>query len=499
MDFNGIFSLHCRKLGQHVWLMKKAFVRIGLLTCLLGTSSWADLPDLGEVSDTSMSLADEARIGRRFMRELRQAGDVVDDIELSTYLTDLGGRIASSTRASYRQFTFFGVNSYTINAAAMPGGYIGVNVGLVLATQSEGELASVLAHEVAHVTQRHLARMQAADTPNQLLILAAIAAAALMSRAGDGQATLGALSAGVGLAESNRLAFSRDFEREADRVGMHYLGQAGFDVRSMSSFFERMQQNNRYSDNNAFAFLRTHPVTLERISEAQDRAESYPIRMRVDSTSYLLVREKLRVMSMSAADAVAYYQKALDQRLFLNEGAAWYGMARAQLAVHDVPKAQTALKRAELSLPAHSMLFTLGADIARDAGHGAEALSCYQQGLSVFPSDPALIQGEIALLIERGAKGKALERLHLQQELHPNDPQLYRLEAKIYTDSDALRYHAALGNALYFEQSYEAALEQYYLASAIKTGESDFFLRSSIEARTRELEKMLQDEKGKRQ
>jgi predicted Zn-dependent protease len=182
----------------------------------------------------ALSMADEARLGRDFMRAMRDAGDVLDDAEVNDYINTLGHRLSASVRIPGLQLTYFVVNDKQINAFAMPGGYVGVNSGLVVATQSEGELASVVGHETAHVTQRHIARMQAeSSATSPLLLLGTVLAAVLASRAGGSQASIGTLSAGLGLQISNQLSFSRDFEREADRVGMQYLAQAGFDVRTM--------------------------------------------------------------------------------------------------------------------------------------------------------------------------------------------------------------------------------------------------------------------------
>lgn len=464
-------------------------------TLMQPVALYADLPDLGEISDATMTLADEARIGRNAMRALREEGAIIDDTEVTTYLQTVGGKLAAGAQIPNLKFTFFGVNDYGINAFAMPGGYIGVNAGLILTAQSEGELASVIGHEMAHVTQRHIARGQAANFPNQLIMLATLAAAVLASKAGGGQAVVGTLNAGMGLAMSNQLSFSRDFEREADRVGMQYLAAGGFDVRNMPMFFERMQQVNRFNDNNAYAFLRTHPVTSERISEAQNRAENYPVKMKADATEFLLVREKLRIANMNPQEALKYYDSALTRRLFLNEGAVWYGVARARLAGHDVAGARQAQANARRLLPQDPMLFSLSADIEREAGKLGAALEVYHQGLTAFPDNPALVQGELAALIDSGERTAALAKVRTRLDRYPEDPELYRLQARLYADKDALRYHAALGNAYYFDRRLESALEQYHLAAKAKG--DDFYLRSSIEARTRELEKLLKDEKAK--
>ena len=282
--------------GYHSRMSKQTLLAgVLALTLLHPPVSYADLPDLGEVSDASLTLADENRIGRQAWRAMLEAGDIVDDQEVNDYLNDIGGRLSSGVKLPGVGFTYFCVNDSGINAFAMPGGYIGINIGLLLATQSEGELASVLGHETAHVAQRHIARIAAASSATSPFAVAGtIIAAALAAKARQRPGRDGGGVRRHGLVDFQSIGVSRDFEREADRVGMQYMSQAGFDVRSMPAFFQRLQQNERYSDNAALAFLRTHPVTLERISEAENRALDYPVKMRADSSDYLLVREKLR-------------------------------------------------------------------------------------------------------------------------------------------------------------------------------------------------------------
>ena len=455
----------------------------------------ADLPDLGDVSQASMTPADEAKIGREAMQAMRQEGSISDDPELNRYINDIGGKLASGVVSPGIKFSFFVVNDPGINAFAMPGGYIGVNKGLILATQSEGELASVLGHEMAHVTQHHIARMQANSTPNHLILLATLVAAALAARAGSSDGTFGAINAGIGLTVANQLSFSRDYEREADRVGMQYLAAAGYDVREMARFFQRLQQSEHLNGGDAYAFLRTHPVTVERISEAQNRALDMPVRMRPDTTRYLLVREKIRAQVLGAAEAVKYYHGALESKRYLSEGAHWYGLARAQMQADDLVGAQQSLAEARQLLPNDPMLFGLAAEIAR-AGHNWEkAFASYQAGRKLFPDGQALIYGDIDLRLQLGQKQAALKTIRDCLAISSADPVLYRFQSRIYADTDMMRYHAALGNAFYYEQQYPAALEQYQLAS--QASGNDFYLRSSIEARTRELQNMLQSRKVK--
>jgi predicted Zn-dependent protease len=476
--------------------MKKQIIRVLFsLSLLLPVARvHAELPDLGDVSEASLSQADEARIGRDAMVAMLQEGVISEDAELTHYLNTLGSRLAVGVTSAGFSFSFFVVNDRSINAFAMPGGYIGVNKGLLLSAQSEGELASVLGHEMAHITQRHMARTQASGSSRQLTILATVAAAALASMSHNPDAVVGTLSAGVGLTAANQLAFSRDNEREADRVGMQYLAAAGFDVRNMPAFFQRLQQSEHLNGADTYAFLRTHPVTIERISEAQNRAASAPVRMLASSAAFFLAREKIRSENMQANEAVEYYQHSLARKLYLNQGAQWYGLAHARMASGDLAGAGKALSQARHLLEADPMLYGLDAEIALKARDWSHALQVYRAGLALFADNRALEEGMISLLIQHGDRAQALKEIKAQQERHPGEAWVYRQESKVYVDNDPLRYHAALGNALYYEQKYRAAAEQFHLASEARG--DDFYLRSSIEARIRELDKRLADEKA---
>ena len=448
-----------------------------------------DLPNLGTVAESALPQAEENRIGRDILRSLRDDGDVIDDAEIGDYLADLGGTLAAAAQAPQLRFNFFTVNDRSINAFALPGGVIGVHSGLLLVAQNEGEVASVLSHEIAHVTQRHLARMQENQGKNQLWILAAVLAGALASRSGNSDATFGALNAGIGLSVSQQLAYSRDFEREADRLGMQYLAAAGYDARAMPAFFTRLQQEQRHNDNNALGFLRTHPLTVERISEGQSRAQSYPVKMRANSTDFVLMREKLRIATLGAGDALVYYQDALNSGRYLSRGAILYGQARAQLAQGHAAAALALLPAVRQQLGEHPSVLLLQGDIQRAAANLPAAIQTYHQALQTWPARRALRLAEIDTLLQAGRQADARQAIDTALLRYGDDAQLWRLAARSYGEADALRYHAALGNAFFFEQKFESARLQYQLAN--RASGDDFYLRSSIEARLRELEPLL--------
>src|SRR5689334_5909716 len=290
------------------------------------------LPDLGSAGDVVLSPQMERRIGEQVVRDIRFRDPAyLDDPEVADYLNTLGAQIVRANPAARQDFEFFAMHDNVVNAFALPGGFIGVNTGLINLADTESELASVLAHEVAHVSQRHIARGLGQDQQMQMPVLAALAAALLLGRAHPDLAS-GAMVAAQAGAVQTSLAYSRDFEREADRVGLQTLEAAGFDPRAMAVFFEKLQRSMRVSDDSSVpGWLRTHPMTVERIADAQNRAANMPYRQHVDSLDFHLVRARLRAESGEAASAVAYFRTAVGEKRYGAEAAARYGLVAALL------------------------------------------------------------------------------------------------------------------------------------------------------------------------
>ncbi len=238
------------------------------LQTLAQTSTGNDLPDIGSPASSTLSLDDEFHIGLQVMRQLRDEGQVIEDPECTEYLQALGSRIvAQATGDSAQRFTFFFVHDNTINAFALPGGFIGVNYGLVLATRNEAQLAGVLAHEIAHVTQRHIARRVRSQGRQSIATVAAILAAILVGAAtGSSDATMGGIAMAQGAAMQQSINFTRANENEADRVGMCFLAAAGFDPYGMPDFFETMGGAPQFS-----------PPTAMRCRKSCSRIPSAPI------------------------------------------------------------------------------------------------------------------------------------------------------------------------------------------------------------------------------
>ncbi|MFN7834452.1 MAG: M48 family metallopeptidase, partial [Burkholderiaceae bacterium] len=323
-----------------------------LLSTDLGSPSVSasELPVLGDADASDLSPAMERRLGEVVMRDYRASGVVYDDREATEFLNRLGARIVAAMPNASGDFEFFLVKDNTLNAFALPGGYVGVHSGLIAAAQNESELASVLAHEIGHVTQRHIARMFGRQRQGNLLAMGAMALAVLAARSNP-QASAGIAAAGTGLAAQQQLSFSRDAEREADRVGYQALLAGGFDSTAMVGFFTRLQQSTRQYENNAPVYLRTHPLTTERIADIQNRAVPPQRLPRSDNLEYQLLRAKMRVLgdesTQGLKDAVTFFEVDNQRWGFTSLAGRRYGQAIAYKGLGRWAEAASALADAQ--------------------------------------------------------------------------------------------------------------------------------------------------------
>ncbi|MFI4922871.1 MAG: M48 family metallopeptidase, partial [Burkholderiales bacterium] len=289
------------------------------------------LPELGEASQTTLSPLQEQQLGDSIMREIRADPSYFDDPPLNEYLNNLGYRLISSSTDPKISLELFAIEDNEINAFSLPGGYIGVNTGLILLTQNESELASVLAHEMGHIMQHHIARQLATQKWSLATSLAGIAIAILAARAGNGQLAQGAIVGTQAAAVQTQLNFTREHEQEADRIGFQTLKNAGFDVRAMPAFFERMQKAIRFVEGSAPSYLRTHPLTFERIADMENRAQSVPYRQVPVSQDFQFIRARLQAQEDSPKEAIAYFENSLKEKKYSNEASQHFGLVIAYM------------------------------------------------------------------------------------------------------------------------------------------------------------------------
>lgn len=470
--------------------MKLIYVAL-LSILLLPVAKANELPDLGDVSATVLSPLQEQMIASEIMRDVMSSSQVLQDVEVNDYIQNLGYRLVASGPDKRQHFNFFVVRDNTINAFAMPGGVVGVHTGLILAANNESELAGVMGHEIGHVVQHHLARMMAQQKQDYLLNLATLGLALLASRS-NAELGSGAMVAASASALQKQLDYTREHEREADRVGLQILDKAGFDPRAMADFFNTMLKSSRFVEGSAPSFLRTHPLTTERITDMKNRIDSMPYRQVPDSQEFQYVRAKLRAAQGSAEQAASYFRETIREHRFTNEVAEQYGLALALMRNNDWAGVEKQLTWLRANAASHPYIETLAADLLVAQRRPQEAAAQYVQALHQFPNHRALIYGYVEHFLAMGEPDKALQLINEKQSAFPDDPYFYELKSRAYTaqGKDLLR-HQAQGEAYYRRYNLEAALEQMDLAS--KANDGDFYQQSIVEARLNQLRKMIEE------
>ncbi|MDB5797728.1 MAG: family metallopeptidase [Paucimonas sp.] len=469
-----------------------------------------NLPNLGDTERSELSPVMERKLGERIMTDLRRDKDYLDDRPLQEYLNSLGTSLINArpeTRgeASY-DFSFFAVRDPMLNAFALPGGFIGVHTGLLLAAQNESELASVLSHEIGHVSQRHIARMIGNQRQDSLIPLAGILLAALTARASPDMASA-ALMGGQGLAIQRQLNFNREAEREADRVGLQIMRDGGYDTSGMVAFFGRLQSSARSFNDTAPAYLRTHPLTTERIADIQARINNDRYRQHADNGDFQLMRARARVLQDTSAqglrEAAAFFQNQVQQRNRAQLPAARYGLALVALRQGDAPRAQALLDEARGPDRANgsAAMASLAIEVAAGARRHDDAVKLADEARRRFPLSRGIAAQYGEALLQAGRNDEAVRYLRDQVELYRNEADMQQKLARAYAAQGKLALqHMALAESYALGGGIPAALDQ--LALARRAPDASFYDQSVIDARERDLRaqrlEQLRDETGRR-
>ncbi|HBA67598.1 MAG: peptidase M48 Ste24p [Gammaproteobacteria bacterium HGW-Gammaproteobacteria-10] len=424
-----------------------------------------ELPDMGDSSGTLISPAQEKQLGEAFYRSLHSQIVISQDAEIQQYIEGIGRKLVANSDTPGNPFHFFVVMDNAINAFAGPGGYIGINSGLILTSEAESELASVMAHEIAHVTQRHLYRAFEAASRLSIPTAAATLAAILIGTQSPelAQAAIMAVQAG---SIQFQIDFTRDNEQEADRVGMQMLAASNFDPRSMPIFFERLQQSSRYYGRGVPEFLRTHPVTSSRISDTRGRAEKFPYQQYPDSMGYLLTRAKLRVLSANDyAPVLNYFTPRLGQGTQQQRAVARYGVGLVHLNTRNFQEAEQIFKALTQEYPEQPQFATAYARCALEAQNFSNALARYQAAMQQFPGNQAIKLDTIAALLKAGESEQARQILQMLDANTKRQPVYFKLLAQIYSDlKQPSESHRYLAEYYYATGQTEAAITQIKLA-----------------------------------
>ncbi len=507
-----------------------------LLSAVLATSSasWPvhaqmraggidNLPALGEAAVDELSPAAEQRLGDQIFHEFLRAGVVHDDPETADAIARQASRLLASAAglghtSTERPFRFFVVKDPSINAFALPGGYIGIHTGLITASDHESEVMGVLAHEIGHVTQRHIARMFGEQRKSSAVMIAAAVLAAMAASASP-DAAMGLLSLGQTVAIRDQLSFSRDAEREADRVGLQILAESGFDPKGMASMFERLGQAGRLYENNAPGYLRTHPLTTERIADMQGRLQSdrnlqtasRAAALRANSTDFDWPRQKLIALADTRVDSLRAAKKRFEvqladqknkrpeQQAALYFGLAWAAFAQRDFSASAHYQEQSAqfAKAAGIEPAVAPYLMNLRLQQALIQGQPVPK-SLAANAVSQFGSHRAVVRSAIELeLIAGGSVEQAVQWARLATQQWPTDPQVWALLARAQGARGVkAAQHAALAEQFALAGAYAAAIEQLTLART--AGDVDFITLSKIDARLTTMRAMLRAEQLER-
>jgi len=453
-----------------------------------------ELPDMGDSSGALITPAEEKEFGEAFFRSLHSQISINQDAEIQQYIQTIGEKLVINSDAPSNPFHFFVVMEKDINAFAGPGGYIGVNSGLILMTEAESELASVMAHEIAHVTQRHLYRAYEASSRLSIPTAAATLAAILLGTQSPalGQAAIVAIQAGN---VQFQIDFTRENEAEADRVGMQTLAGSQFDPRSMPTFFERLQQSSRYYGQNVPEFLRTHPVTSSRISDTRGRAETYPYKQYPDSLGYQLTKAKIRVLTgADQAETLKFFQSQSTQGTTEQRVVARYGLGLSALNSQKFNDAEAIFQQLIKEYPNQPQYVSALARTALESKNYSVALTRYKKLSEQFPDNEAIKLEYVSALLKAGNAEQAKKILFQLKPRTQQQPVYSQLLAQVYSDlNQPAESHRYLAEYYYATGQTGDAILQIKLAqkskglnfqlSSILNERLNFFVNEEEEAR----------------
>jgi len=452
--------------------------------------SATELPNIGDSSDSVMSPTSARELGEGLLRMLRHNELLLNDPYLQGYITSLGYKLSTASDDPGGHYVFFIVKDNSVNAFAAPGGYIGVHTGLIRIAQSESELASVISHEIAHITQNHLFRAYE-GTSNQRITTAVLMLAAILLGGGDSQVTTAAIAGGLAAGAQTSINFTRQHEKEADRLGIEILSETGYNPYSMAVFFQRMHNATRLYGKEGPEFLRTHPVTSTRVADAQNRAAQMNITPSFNDEIFQLARARAIVLSEPDPHrALKIFEAKLGSEQPLARMAAEYGYV---LALIKTRQPETALKRLRpmLKRKPDSLLYQLArAEALETSGQVKASLDLYNQIQITAPDSRAVTMYHASALIRNNQSEAARKLLRGLLDRYNNDSLLHQMYARASEKSKNIGdayFH--LAEYYYLNGSTELAIDNLTRASNLP--EIDYYLRSKVDARLKQYKAVL--------
>jgi len=476
------------------------------------------LPDLGDSSSAALSPTDEKLLGARIMRDIRRDPDYSKDPVFYDYLNTIGQHLIATAKKQgiaglegegsfLINFELFGVRDKSINAFALPGGYIGVHTGLIVSAETESELASVLGHEIGHVTQKHIARMFGQQGTNSMIALASIILA-VVAASRNPNAAQGLAMGGQALAIQNQLAYSRDAEREADRVGFQILQAGGFDVQGMPDFFHRMQRANSIMESGVPGYVRSHPLTTDRIADMQDRVRGLSKPKVNSSVEFYLLKSRARLIqtisSSNYPELKQLYESLARKADPIKQLEGNYGLALLSLKQQKITEAESYLQKSKVLMQTVSAqgspvqrsslsLESTAIDILFAKGQHAEGLKQIAQIKATYPQSRSLNILTIEGQLKTRQYEQAINWLKTQTRAQPEKSIWWDLLARAYSQAGKKALsHAALAEKYVADGAWIGGIEQMRLAKL--AGDADFYQSSEIDARARQIQDLYRQE-----
>lgn len=454
-------------------------LRLVMPTMILGSSLYlvnlpmsvhadSSLPDLGNAASPILSPVDELELGRSVLGELQAALQISNDSVINDYLESVGFRIIATFSQSSSKFNFFTVIDPRINAFALPGGFIGVNSGLILSSESESELAGVLAHEVAHVKQRHIARMYEHMGRVKISTIAGLLASIVLATQNP-EAGTGAMAATLAGGQQAMINFTREHEREADFIGIQALAKAGFDPMGMPSFFQRMYQDTRFYGRWIPEYLLTHPLSSERLMAAKSRAQDYPYKQVADSLQFHLIKARIHVATAKTSqEATHYFKQALENGTYRNRLGTLYGLALAYLQEGKPELAKPSIDELLKLAPNEPLFLLVNAQLAMNQQQPDMAIQLLKKALHTHPNHFALSTNLCNWLIMQKENTEAIRIIKKQMHYNPDKIELYALLTNAYVQANQpVQAHIAQAQALKLQGDYRSAIRQLTLAKKL--------------------------------
>ena len=477
------------------------------------------LPDMGDPGGDVLGRLDERRYGEMIMRQIRPDADYSNDLPLYDFLNQMERRLLQAAKklqlgganeqgSGAYNFEVFAVKDSSINAFALPGGFIGFHTGLIVTADTDSEVASVMGHETGHVLQRHLARQMDQQATNTMIALAGMVLGALaMSR--NPSAGAGLMQGGQAAAISNQLSYSRDAEREADRIGFQILDASGYDVNGAPGFFQRLQKATGIMDKGGPpSYVRTHPLTTDRIADMQDRARTVPPRTVPTAIEFYFIKARARMeqagTSSGMYDLKNTFESFSKQAQVGRQMEGFYGLALIAQRQGKIDQAETYLAQARNLAQAASApgspiqrqslsLDITASELALAKGRGEEALQIAQVTLRAYPQSYAAGAAMVNAYLKLGRTNDAIAWLKARTRTQPNEVVWWSLLSSAYDQAKNVPMrHYALGEKYALEGAWPSAIEQLKIARS--AGGADYYQGSSIDARLREMQRQYQDE-----